>query len=62
MLTAELLIAKGASLNQLDTNRETPLHGAVREGHLGMTLLLLTNGARWPLNAEIKMPGNNVVG
>ena len=45
MLTAEVLIAKGANLNQLDTNLETPLHGAVREGHLGMTLMLLTNGA-----------------
>ena len=45
MLTAEVLIAKGANLNQLDTNLETPLHGAVREGHLRMTLLLLTNGA-----------------
>jgi len=56
LLTAEVLIAKGANLNQLDTNLETPLHGAVREGHLRMTLLLLTNGARWPLNAEIKMP------
>ena len=45
LLTAEVLIAKGANPNELDSNLETPLHGAVRKGHVGMKMLLLSHGA-----------------
>ena len=45
LLTAEVLIAKGANPNELDSNLETPLHGAVRRGHVGMKMLLLSHGA-----------------
>lgn len=41
----QLLIDQGADMNELDSNRESALHHAVRNRHTAIVLLLLQHGA-----------------
>lgn len=45
-VTIKLLVKKGAKLNSIDLNKDTPLHTAVGENELGTTQLLLELGAK----------------
>ena len=49
---AEILLAQGADINVTDGRGQTPLHLAVREGHLALAKLLLAKGA--DINAQDK--------
>lgn len=43
---SELLLEKGASINEVQSTRSTPLHGAAYYGHTSIVELLLQHGAK----------------
>ncbi|MDP0588380.1 MAG: ankyrin repeat domain-containing protein [Candidatus Endonucleobacter bathymodioli] len=56
----ELLVASGANINSHDINNNTPLHNAVRHGHLDIVKTLLTAGAEVDcLGSHTLLPNQN---